>query len=306
MNDDKLSVSTSNLIKCAFYWRYLNFRTLLNEEIEPTKANDYCLAINITLEQRIYNLEERRLFIRQMKQALGLQLIPQQQLEWLNQMNERSHFWMWCYCRLLTVQRSYEDNENDSYTLNCDSNASYLYSQLGLSLNPRTTKERQRLVIDFLDQSDIPLTKKLSLLEYFKAHVGQLFSIGKFTWINREDNELYQQYGWAYNYITSNKEYPIPHWFIPTPTTDREMLDVAIAAFDICPADNSTKQLIILRMKKAWSQKKHRASLEKKKKQSYNFTLSTKVKKMLDRMAESKGQSRNEILEQLIKAEYLK
>ncbi|EGR0059618.1 TPA: hypothetical protein I7753_02215 [Vibrio vulnificus] len=305
MKNDELSINTTNLRECAFYWRFLKGKSLIGAEIEPATANEYCLAINALLEQRFYNRDDRRLFIREIRQALNNQLVHPKQLEWLNQVNERAHFWIWCFCRLIT-QNNFTANLSNSYQLNFDINAPHIYSQIGVSLNPRTAKERNQLIIDFLDRSDIPLNELLSLLEHFKANVGKLFSIGKFAWLNREDNELYQQYAWAYNYITNNKEYTIPNWFIPTPTTDREMLDAAITAFDVWSVDDSTKQLFILRMKKAWSQKKHRASLEKKNKQSYNFTLSTKAKKMLDRMSESRGQSRNEILEKLIKDEYLK
>ncbi|WP_318478847.1 hypothetical protein [Photobacterium leiognathi] len=304
MKNDELSINTTNLREGAFYWHFLKEKSLIGAEIEPETANQYCLAINSLLEQKFYNNDERRYFIREMKQALDHRLVSPKQLKWLNQVNERVHFWMWSFCRLIT-QNNFTTNLSNPYQLNFDINAPHIYSQIGVSLNPRTANERHQLIIDYLDKSFIPLASKLSLLEHFKAEAGSLFSIGKFTWMNRKDNELYQQYAWAYNYITNNKEYSIPSWFIPTPTTEREMLDAAIAAFDIWPVDSSTKQLFILRMRKAWSQKKHRASLEKKKKQSYNFTLTTKVKKMLDRMADRDGLSRNEVLEKLITEKYL-
>ncbi|EPT2925133.1 hypothetical protein ACVQAZ_002353 [Vibrio vulnificus] len=304
MKNDELSINTTNLRECAFYWHFLKGKSLIGAEVEPTAANEYCFSINVLLEQTFYNWEDRRLFIREMRQALINQLVPPKQLEWLNQANERAHFWMWCFCRLI-VQNNFVVNSSNPYPLNFDRNTTHIYNQIGLSLNPRTARERHQFIVEFLDRSHIPLAQKQSLLEHFKAETGSLFSIGKFTWMNREDNELYQQYAWAYNYIANNKEYAIPSWFIPLPTTDREMLDAAIAAFDIWPVDSSTKQLFILRMRKAWSQKKHRASLEKKKRQSYNFTLSTKVKKMLDRMADKEGLSRNEVLEKLIKDKYL-
>ncbi|EHU5196862.1 hypothetical protein KY955_002321 [Vibrio vulnificus] len=304
MINDGLSISTTNLRECAFYWRYLNERGFIGEEIEPTTAKEYCFAIDFFLEQQLYNNEERRLFIREMRQARSKQLVHPQQLEWLDKMNERAHFWMWCVCRLLE-ENNFASNSFNPGTLNADRSTMRIYNQIGLSIYPRTEKERHRLIIEFLDKSYLPLASKQSLLEYFKAQSSQLFTAGKFTWITREDNECYQQYEWACDYITKNKHFSIPYWFIPAPTTDRDMLEAAIAAFDIWPVDSSTKQLFILRMRKAWSQKKHRASLEKKNKQSYNFTLTTKVKKMLDRMADKEGLSRNEVLEKLIKDKYL-
>ncbi|HGS5630791.1 TPA: hypothetical protein ACMDXI_001411 [Vibrio parahaemolyticus] len=238
-----------------------------------------------------------------MKQEATKRMVPDEALEWLSKDHERVCFWMWCHCRLLAKQGVFVIGSPIMLNANKGESSNF-YDQLRLDTHPRTAKARYLCVIDFLDQLNINIEEKLKLVNYFKEHAGKLFSAGKFSWMTREEDELYQQYDWAYNYVSNNKEHPLVNWFIPAPMTNRDKRDAAIAVFDIWPADESTKQLFILRMRKAWSQKKHRASLEKKNKQSYNFTLTTKVKKMLDRMADKDGLSRNEVLEKLITDKY--
>lgn len=300
---DESVIKTNNLRECRFYWRYfLSQGAPLPQE--PIKANDYCFALNRALTELRWQSGDVHNFIAQMKQEANMQLVPDEALEWLNKDNERICFWIWCHCRLLAEQGNFVLGSPLKLNANRGESSNF-YDQLRLDPHPRTAKARFQCVINFLDQVNINIETKLRLVDYFKEHAGKLFFASKFTWMTRQEDELYQQYDWAYNYVSNNKEYPLLNWFIPVPMTSKDNRDAAIAVFDIWPADESTKQLFILRMRKAWSQKKHRASLEKKNKQSYNFTLTTKVKKMLDRMADRDGLSRNEVLEKLITEKYL-
>lgn len=269
---------------------------------EPQKSQQYCTAINAAFDEANWDAETRRQYIKGMKDASLAQLVPQTELKWLNKEQERMCFWVWCCCRLLA--------SNDSIKLWNNLNLSFQqggdplpYSMLGISEYPITAEERHQFIVEFLDRSDMNLSLKRSLLEFWKQKWGEVYSTEKFFWIENNDDE---QCEWFANYITNNDDFHIPTWFIPEPTTAQEMYDASIAAFDIWQTDLSTKKLFVIRMKKAWSQKKHRLAMKKKNKKSYNFTLSTNAKEMLDKMADNAEISRNEFLERLIKMEHSK
>ncbi|PSU34071.1 hypothetical protein [Photobacterium lutimaris] len=81
-----------------------------------------------------------------------------------------------------------------------------------------------------------------------------------------------------------------------------ERLNLAIYQFDnwnVSPAD---KQLLIIKMKRAWSQKKRRDKLEGRK--AYSILMSTDVKSKLDEMAYEQGCHRNTLLEKIINDSY--
>ncbi|EKO3441432.1 hypothetical protein ACXQF3_003785 [Vibrio fluvialis] len=302
MKDDGLTISTNNLRECRFYWR-----GMLADDFqlppEPSKSQDYCSAINSALGVRFHQDDEKRSYIRDMINSASTYLVPQKELEWLNRDQERMCFWIWCCCRLLANEKFIKGWGN-SLNLNLTQGSTPVpYSKLAISEHPKTAKERHQLIIEFLDRSNMPLETKRTLLEHWKQCWGEVYSTETYLWL---DNSSDEQCEWFASYIT-NSDSPIPYpWFIPTPTTTQERYDACIAAFDIWPTDTSTKKLFVIKMKKAWGQKKHRLAMKKKNKKSYNFTLSSSTKEMLDKMADNAEVSRNEFLERLIKAEHSK
>ena len=299
--DDGLTINTNNLRECRFYWRGM-LTDCFQLPPEPQKSQQYCTAINAAFDATNWDTDARRKYIKSMKNASLTQLIPQKELEWLDKEQERMCFWIWCCCRLLASNDSIKSFNNLNLSFQQGYN-SLPYSILGISEYPRTAKERHQLIIEFLDKSSMSLDLKRSLLELWKQRWGDVFLTEKFFWVDNNDDE---QCEWFANYITNNDDFQIPTWFIPEPTTSQEMHDASIAAFDIWQTDVSTKKLFVIRMKKAWSQKKHRLAMKKKNKKSYNFTLSTSTKEMLDKMADNAEISRNEFLERLIKMEHSK
>lgn len=297
MKDDGLTINTNNLRECRFYWRWMLAN---NAQLppEPQKSQQYCTAINAVFDSEHWDTDTRRQYVKGMKEASLAQLVPQKELEWLDKEQERMCFWIWCCCRLLPDEKSFM-LWNNSLKLNFQLGGEPTpYNELGISGCPRTAKERHQLIVEFLDKSSMSLDSKRSLLEFWKKQWGDIFLTEKFFWVDNKDDE---QCKWFANYITSNDDFQIPTWFIPEPTTAQEMYDASIAAFDIWQADVNTKKLFVVRMRKAWSQKKHRLAMKKKNKKSYNFTLSTSTKEMLDKMADKEEISRNEFLERLIK-----
>lgn len=300
MKDGSLTISTNNLRECRFYWRGMLAKGFQLPS-EPAKSQDYCATINSALENRLYEEDKRRAYIRDMKEAAHTCLIPHKELEWLNREQERMCFWIWSCCRLL-ANEEYVMGWNNSLNLNFTQGSDPVpYNNLNISEHPKTAKERHQLIIEFLDRSSMSLENKRSLLEYWKQYWGEIYSTEPFHWIDNHNDE---QCKWFASYITNSDSPIFSPWFIPAPTTTQERYDACIAAFDIWQTDTSTKKLFIIKMKKAWSQKKHRLAMKKKNKKSYNFTLTTSTKDKLDEMAERTGISRNECLENLVLEEY--
>ena len=297
IKDEGLTIKVSNLREGKFYWRGLVAEGLTLSP-EPQKIDEYYRVINHAIQRRYPAAERRRDYINVMRSSAANNLLPPSELEWLDKGSERMHFWIWCYCRLIANQGTPSFAPKDSKNLN---EQLLPDNKLELDEHPRTTKERYNLIISFLDRSNAPIELKRSLVQQWKKEWEETYSTEKFLWVDNKDTT---QCDWFANYISSNDEFQIPNWFIPIPTTPQEKYDAGIAAFDIWPTDQNTKKLFIIRMKKAWSQKKHRLAMKKKDKQSYNFTLSASTKKMLDEMADHANLSRNEYLEKILVAEY--
>ena len=112
-----------------------------------------------------------------------------------------------------------------------------------------------------------------------------------FKWLKKKD---FKQCEWALSYIRKNHRIS-RHIF---PTTAEEIHGTVIGQVDFNHCHRAEKQLLSEKMNRAWSQKKHRDSLNGKK--SYNIVMSITVKKMLDDIAKNDGRHINETLEALI------
>lgn len=300
MTNRHSSIQTKELRECRFYWRYMcNDGFSLSSE--PHTSQDYCNALNTALTHQTKNHVERSNYVCQMRNAALEQLLPSQELEWISPKNERLCFWLWCFCRLVTRNDPWRGERLVIQFDQRETNRPYI--DYGLNPLPFTTQERYDSIVDFLDLGGATLEDKRRLLQKWRYLWEDINAVEHFPTPSKDSDQFHC---WLWSYIISNKEYPIEHWFIPKPKTPKEKFNASVAAFDIWQTDVSTKKLFIIRMKKAWSQKKHRLTMGKHNKKSYNFTLTTSTKKLLDEMAESAELSRNEFLEHLIKQENMR
>ncbi|WP_372880297.1 hypothetical protein [Psychromonas sp.] len=291
-------IQTKNLRECRFYWAYMK-RENINLPVEPVTASEYCIKINALINTFQGSLEQLESNIKTMKQAATDSLLTNSELEWIDKGKERLCYWIWCYCRLADIKKTI--GWDGLIDINLDPNQNLennIYESLRLDKTPLTAKERYDLIVKFIDIRNADLNKKRVLLNFWKENWGYVYTTETFLWLDNKDP---QQCEWAYSYLANSKEYQIPIWFIPTPTTSQQMYDATIAAFDIWPAHTDTKKMFIVKMKKAWSQKKHRDSQEGKK--AYNVVMSTDIKKKLDALAYNNGMKKNEFIEWLINQE---
>lgn len=116
-------------------------------------------------------------------------------------------------------------------------------------------------------------------------------------WLEKNNNI---QLNWAWEYLSKfNKQINV--FF--TPIENDDLLCAIQASFDYMSYGNhSDKTLFIDRMKKTWSQKKFRDSGKAKK--PYHIPLTKSTQAQLEKLAEIKNLSKNEVLQELIIKEY--
>lgn len=192
---------------------------------------------------------------------------------------------------------------NDPPALNLDNWGQFErpYELLNLKQNPASNSERYELIIDFFDRYNISRDLKEEWLESLKQQWIELRSLERFSWLDPKNSD---QAEWAWSYLQNNSHTTIPLWYIPTPLTPKEACFSTITAFDIWDAPTDTKMLFMIKMKKAWSQKKHRDKMDGKK--PVSIVMSTESKYKLDKLADKLGKKRNETIEWLIHQEFNK
>ncbi|WP_052708055.1 hypothetical protein [Salinivibrio sp. KP-1] len=113
-------------------------------------------------------------------------------------------------------------------------------------------------------------------------------------WIT--DNEI--QIDWAWDYLTSQYFFSGRLLRFLAKSDKKQAL---ITGFDLLSENLDKKNLLILNMKRAWSQKKFRD--KKNGKKPYSISLTKTAKTMLDELADRKGMRINELVETLIREE---
>jgi hypothetical protein len=289
-------IENNSLRECRFYWYYLKKQNI-TLPAEPSESTEYCRKINHVINSLSIKFDEKESAVEEMKRETKESLLSNKELKPLDKGIERMCYWIWCYCRLMdSTASNWLNTPSINYNVSAENS---VYLKYSLNLNPTTAEERYDLIIKFLDFSEADLDSKRGLLAFWQQAWGEVYEAETFHWLDNKNNI---QCEWASNYLTNDTEYKIPTWFLTKPTTPQQRYDYTIAAFDIWEAHPDSKKLLIVKMKKAWSQKKHRDNMEGKK--AYNFVLHDGAKEKLDAIAKSYGLKKNQCLEQLIEKEF--
>lgn len=289
-------IENKSLRECRFYWYYLTKQNI-SLPAEPSEPTEYCRKINHVINNLSIKSDEKERAVEEMVRSAKESLLSNKELKPLDKGIERMCSWVWCYCRLMdSTASNWFNTPSINYNVSAESS---VYLKYNLNLHPSTAEERYDLIIKFLDFSEADLDSKRGLLAFWQQAWGEVYEAETFHWLDNKNNI---QCEWASNYLVNDTEYKVPNWFLPKPTTPQQMYDSTIAAFDIWNAHPDSKKLLIVKMKKAWSQKKHRDNMEGKK--AYNFVLHTDAKAKLDAIAKDYGLKKNQCLEQIIEKEF--
>jgi len=159
--------------------------------------------------------------------------------------------------------------------------------------SPKNEREYRASLKNFFQLLELPRRVKLNWMNSFRNVEARIHPFEKsFNWLSPKNNS---QIDWALDYIQKIFNLPAPY-----PCFDgEEKLIIICYLFDSWTIDDSTKQLFLIKMRKAWSVKKFRD--KNKSKKSFNFLLDTSLEKQLNDLASRTGLSKNKIIEQCVR-----
>ena len=219
--------------------------------------------------------------------CLNDELVPEEELKWIDKENHRLLIWCINNLHLLVpkdVRISHQPPERLPRMPYLDATfADIRHEEIIVKIDIWSINREEKL--NFL------LEKKNEWTRY-KTPDKQI------KWINQEDEV---QLVWAWEYLENHRK----DIRVPKPANMMEYYAAVLASLDdMSYGHPSDKKLFMEQMKRTWSQKKFRDSGKAKKPYYLPLTLNTKEK--LEWLAENSGQKPADILEQLILENYSK
>lgn len=220
--------------------------------------------------------------------------------DWIDTKNNRLCIYVWSYIRLLN-KSSFKNiletpSLNRSDILNTKAlslGGQYFYEGMNIESLPKDNKTRKENIIEFFDLINIYALQKKELLAQLKLkwmHSTEKNDI--FNWANKNNQQ------WAWNYLFKDSH---PIWFINNSQPDN-YLNGIITTFDLLNDDPDKRELLISKMKSAWSQKAYRDKNNGKK--AVSIVLSEDIIQKLDFVCENTDRRKNEVVTRLIREEY--
>jgi hypothetical protein len=243
--------------------------------------------LNLTLSNLLYAYQSSK--------------VPSASLQWINQVNLRIVVLIWhnLYHSENALKSSRHSVDIDSKQPVGPSAASVLgvaqslpFTSSTTNLSPRNEKEFRNALTNFFLNWEAPLAVKMPWLESYASIQNAIHPFEKsFRWLDKKNTT---QIEWAVNYI-KKIEWRSPSF--PVFDSSLKLIDVVLV-FDDWQTDNSSKELFLIKMRKAWSIKKFRD--KNKLKKSFNFLLNKSMENKLNDLASRTGKSKNEIIESCV------
>lgn len=253
-----------------------------------------CQDINYNLSIVYPDIIERKVFVDKMRAACNEVILPKKEFNWIK-INDRNCFWVWL------MIRGIKNKNLPLYTSLNEFNNVPLYDQLPINKIPASTKERYDAIIEFFDTLRIDVKLVRAYFSRLRIKLQQVYAFStSFLWIKKENKK---QCEWAWDYMKRSGVI-IKNENILTPISKKEMYFTIIAAFDSWFALDVEKELFLIKMKKAWSQKKYRDEVSGQK--LLNTYISQNAKDKLDKMTAISKRKINEMIELMIDNEYKK
>lgn len=278
------------------------------QQIKQEISNRYTQSENISKSEFINKI------ILEMDRKFNNDFISNQEFEWLDRENHRLCYFAWSYIRLFEKHSTSPfsltyDDISDRITLNIlfenifnnKTISPREYEELKLETRASNTNEIHELIIKYFDCSKESIENKRALLNTLKRTWDDRYRFEKFSWLDKEDHE---QCEWMLKYLNKFNMSP---WFLPIQTNSFQIYHACIAALDVwdqrdMPLFNDSKEKFIIKMRRAWNQKKHRDNNNDKK--AYNIEMHKDIKRKLEIIATHHDKRQNETLETLINNEF--
>ena len=288
-NEKAITIQDTDLRKIRFYKNHIASKGVL---FYLDELDDNYISINKTLFRCIKNTKERNTFINEMRTKYNSTVIQRNEFNWIKE-NDRYCYWAWINIRSVFNVRG--EPEFHGPMLNLP-----LYERMIIDRKPSSTNERYNAIISFFDQLDKNIDTKRNYLSYLKESLGSMsYYLKSFNWLNENDDE---QCNWAFRYITTGNTNIFNPYIITSTLSTKEIYLTIITSFDTWYSSPAEKELFLIKIKKAWSQKKYRDETLKKK--LLNTYISHDAKNKLDKLTKGSRRKINEVIEELINKEY--
>ncbi|HHQ4766359.1 TPA: hypothetical protein ACSP3S_002471 [Aeromonas veronii] len=237
--------------------------------------------------------------------SIKSECINETNFSWIDTKNDRLCNYAWSYIRSLTTYPVMSPSTMD-VGVRIDgafdvSNNLHIYDILNLDLSPTNNASKKNCIISFFDIINMTNEQKIINVSILKDK-WQIASqkIDVKLWMDKCDNE------WAWSYLFENiktgSNRP-PVWFINRDNSST-IQDCIITLFDLLNEIPPARELMLRKMKSAWSQKSFRDKNNGKR--SVSVVLPEKTISMLDEICIKTDRRKNEVIIRLIQAEYEK
>lgn len=265
------------------YKKHSPFDLGTNYQSEGTMALIYS-----ELGKTFKGVHEYNQFVKGMKHALYIKIIPEKEFDWITDFDAGYFAW-----NVLATMGPYEKN-----ALEVDFHSKYppVIKNGGIALIPTNKDEVLSALYVGFDNWNESLFFKTRVLSSLRTHWINLNREipAPFKWI---DSKNYKQSEWAYQYVM-NYITPVYMPFFTTEIKQKQLITYLTAVLYSWGAHVDTKRMMIQRMKKTYSQNVFRESIVDKK--VINTYVQKDVKKKLDMMAKKNKRKINEELEYII------
>ena len=233
--------------------------------------------------------KESNVVFNDLKVAFDKTQLTQSEFAWLDKKDERFCNWVWCYLKALSLPSIKElDSNVDFESLSLahfwddKNNFSDRYADIIKAFHCAEAEHAEQLELS------VRITDKWKYIFEDKRMVNWL-----------EEDNTNKQWDWVWAFLKKERQdLELDVW---TPMKESELQSVIIAAIDTMDNIDSI-ELLLMKLKRAWSQKKFRDKSGGKK--AYNINMTIKTKQRLDKLAEHYDLKLNEVIENLIKANY--
>lgn len=304
-NSTTPTVKSTNLRELKFIREYLVTKEVIPIRVPtPTSTSEFKEQINEYLLKD--NAPDLHDIVKDAHDKFRTTKLSNQQINKLDRNDIRFCFWVWCYIRhsvgmksrkhrsmvgIPTTDPLFDSNREDRINL---------YELLQLPARPRNHEERYEAIVDFFDNWRATNPEKLALIESLIDGWQKLDKFDQKKDLNWFDSKNTDLCNWVIKYLmTAN----VPVYEIPEPLSSEEKYHTAIAVLDYWKPDHPiVKKDLFRKLRKAWSQQKHRSKMKGRK--AYSVVMDTDIKGKLDKMAVAHDMNKNDFLQWLINQEY--
>ncbi|WP_349918608.1 hypothetical protein [Aeromonas veronii] len=279
-----------------------------DEDIIRHLSNNSSIVINRNncgLGSPIKNFEGKTVPRELIIESIKSECVSETNFSWIDTKNDRLCNYVWSYIRSLTTYPVVSPSTMDigvridgAFEATGDL---HVYDICNIDLSPINNVSKKNCIISFFDILDATNMQKTSDLEILKEKwriASQKMDVK--AWIEKCDHD------WAWSYLfenikTGNNRPPI--WFINRDSSST-IKDCIITLFDLLNEIPPARELMLRKMKSAWSQKSFRDKNNGKR--SVSVVLPEKTISMLDNICMKTDRRKNEVITRLIKDEYEK